>query len=133
MDTAKIVAQYGFAPTMRAITKLAVSPEFRALSKAQARRIGTAVEVAMAKRVTLANEGAITEGWTQKLANGVYKVSGLNHATDFNRTLSAVLFENQVLKFAERVAEGKSLPKYEAARLASLGLSTNELKQVAKE
>lgn len=131
MDTAKIAAQYGFLPTVKKLTQLATSKEFRALSKTQARRAGSAVEVALSKRVQVAYDGAITEGWTQKMADGVYKYTGLNHITDFNRTLSATLLEDSVLKAAGKLSEGKALPKFERARLASLGLGEDELKAIA--
>lgn len=133
MDTAKIAAQYGFMPTMRKLVQLATSPAFRALSKAQARRAGSAIEVALSRRVQAAYEGAITEGWTEKMANGVYKWTGLNHATDFNRTLTATLLEDRVLKAVAQVSEGKELPKFERASLASLGLGDDEMKAIAAE
>lgn len=133
MDTGKIAAQYGFLPTVKKLTQLVTSPEFRALSKAQARRVGSAVETALARRVQVAYEGAITDGWTETLANSVYKYTGLNHVTDFNRTLAATLFEDSVLKAGERVAAGKALPAFERARLASLGLGDEELKAIAAE
>lgn len=133
MDTAKIAATYGFMPTMKKLTQLVRSPEFRALSKAQARRVGSAVEAALARRVQVAYDGAITEGWTQKLANGVYKYTGLNHVTDFNRTLSATLLEDAVLKAAQRVTEGKALPKFQRTRLASLGIGDEQLRGIAEQ
>lgn len=133
MDTAKIAAQYGFMPTIKKLTQLASSSAFRSLSKAQARRAGSAIEVALSRRVQAAYEGAVTEGWTEKMANGVYKWTGLNHATDFNRTLAATLLEDRVLKAAAQVAEGKALPKFERASLASLGLGDDEIKAIAEQ
>lgn len=133
MDTAKVAAQYGFLPTIKKLTQLATSSEFRALSKGQARRVGAAVEAALARRVQVAYDGAMTEGWTNTLANGVYKWTGLNHITDFNRTLTATLFEDRVLKAAEKVATGKALPKFERARLASYGLGDDEMQEIAKQ
>ncbi len=133
MDTAKIAAQYGFLPTVKKLTQLASSKEFRDLSKSQARRVGAAVEAALSRRVQVAYDGAITEGWTQALANGVYKYTGLNHVTDFNRTLAATLFEDSVLKAAQRVSEGKPLKAFERTRLASYGLGDDEMKAIAKE
>lgn len=133
MDVAKITAQYGFLPTMRKLTQLATSKEFRALSFAQARRIGSAVEVSLSRRVQVAYEGALTEGWTQKMADGVYKYTGLSHMTDFTRTLSATLMENSVLKAAEKVAAGKTLQAFERSRLASLGLGDDEMAGIAKQ
>lgn len=133
MDTAKIAAQYGFMPTVKKLTQLVASPAFRDLSRSQARRVGAAVEAALSKRVQVAYDGAITEGWTQTMANGVYKYTGLNHITDFNRTLAATLMEDSVLKAAGRVAEGKALPPFERARLASLGIGDNELAGIAEQ
>lgn len=132
-DTARIAAQYGFLPTVGRIAKLATSPAFRSMSREQARRVGAAVEVAMARRVTVAFDGAATEGWTQKLANGVYKISGLNHWTDFARTVSVTLLEDRVLKAATDVAGGRLLPKWTRTRLAQLGLDTDDLKRIASE
>lgn len=133
MDVAKITAQYGFMPTMKKLTQLATSKEFRALSTAQARRVGSAVEVALSRRVQVAYDGALTEGWTQKMADGVYKYTGLSHMTDFTRTLSATLMENSVLKAAGKVGEGKALGAFERSRLASLGLGDDELAGIAKQ
>ncbi len=133
MDTAKIAAQYGFLPTISKLVKLATSPAFREISTDQARRVGSAVEAALSKRVQVAYDGAITEGWTQTLANGVYKYTGLNHITDFNRTLAATLFEDSVLKAASQISEGKPLPAFERTRLASLGLGDKELAAVADQ
>lgn len=133
MDVAKITAQYGFLPTMKKLTQLVTSKEFRDLSTAQARRVGSAVEVALSKRVQVAYEGALTEGWTQKMADGVYKYTGLSHMTDFTRTLSATLMENSVLKAAGRMAEGKALGAFERSRLASLGLGDEELAGIARQ
>lgn len=129
-DLARIVAEFGFAPTMQKMTKLVTSREFRDLSKAQARRMGAAVEVALSRRVNVAFDGAITEGWTQRLADGVYRWSGLNHITDFNRTLSATLLEDKVLEAAAQVAAGKSLPKWTRTRLAALGLNRDTLRRI---
>lgn len=133
MDLARISAQYGFLPTMRKLTKLATSKDFRDLSRAQARRVGSAVEVALSRRVVAAYEGAVTEGWSQTLANGVYKYTGLNHLTDFNRTLSATLFEDAVLKAARKVADGGQLKTFDRGRLASLGLGDDELRRIAQQ
>lgn len=133
MDTARIASQYGFLPTISKLTKLVVSPAYRNLSMAQARRVGSAVEVALSRRVNIATDGARTDGWTEKMANGVYKWTGLSHTTDFNRTLAATLFENQVLKASEKVAAGGTLPAYTRARLASLGLGDDELARVAQQ
>lgn len=133
MDLARIAAQYGFAPTVKKLTQLVTSPAFRALSKTQARRVGSAVEVALSRRVNAAYDGAITEGWSERLANGVYKYTGFNHITDFNRTLSATLLEDSVLKASRKVADGGTLPKFDRARLASLGLGDDELKRIAQQ
>lgn len=133
MDTAKIAAQYGFLPTIKKLTQLISSKAFRDLSRTQTRRVGSAVETALARRVQVAYDGAITEGWTQTLANSVYKYTGLNHATDFNRTLAATLFEDSVLKAAARAAAGKSLKAFERTRLASLGLGDEELQAISRE
>ncbi len=133
MDTAKIAAQYGFMPTISNLIRLTTSPAYRALTRAQARRAGSAVEVALSRRVQVAFDGALTEGWTSKLAHGVYKYTGLNHIVDFNRMLSATLLEDSVLKAAGRVGEGKAIGAFERTRLASLGLGDDELKAVSKE
>lgn len=133
MDMARIMAENGFAPTMRKMTQLVASPEFRALSKAQARKAGAAVEVALSRRVMAMYDGAITEGWTQKLANSLFKYTGLNHMMDFNRTLTASLLEDRILKTARQVAEGGRPRKYELARLASLGLDEDALREIAQE
>lgn len=133
MDLAKITAQYGFAPTMGKLTKLATSKVFRGYTRKQGRRAGAIIEVALAKRVQAAYEGQITEGWTDKLAHGVYKWTGLNHIMDFNRTIQAALFEDEVLKQAAKVAAGKPLAQYKRTRLASMGLGDNELKEIAAE
>jgi hypothetical protein len=133
MDLAKITAQYGFAPTMAKLTKLAVSPEFRAYAKKEGRRAGSVIEVALAKRISAVYEGAMTEGWTDKMAHGLYKYTGLNHIMDFNRTLNAVMFEDTMLKYAAKVAKGGKLPQYTRARLASLGLGDAEMKEIAEE
>lgn len=129
-DAARIMAQHGFANTMGKVSKLATSADFRALSKAQARRLSASIEVAMSRRVTVAYDGAATEGWTQALANGVYKWSGLNHWTDFGRTLSVTLLEDQVLKLAE---SGKPLTGWTKTSLAQLGIGDEELKGIAAE
>lgn len=133
LDTARVVAQYGFLPSITALTKLIASPAFRELRTAEARRLGAAVEVTLARRVHLASEGAVTEGWTQALANGVYKYSGLNHWTDFSRTLSATLLETRILQTAADVAGGKSIDKFARTRLASLGLDETALRKIHAE
>lgn len=132
-DLARVAAQYGFMPTIAKMAKLATSSEFRSLSKQQARRLGAAVEVALSRRVHAVADGAITEGWTQKLAEGVYRWTGLNHITDFNRTLSATLIEDQVLKAATEVAGGHGLPTWTRTRLASLGLDEDALRRISQE
>ncbi len=131
-DLARIIAQYGFMPTITKMAKLVESPTFRGLAKAQARRLGAAVEVALSRRVNVAYDGAITEGWTQALANGVYKWSGLNHITDFNRTLSATLLEDTILKATADAAAG-NLSETVRTRLASLGLDEDALRRIADE
>jgi hypothetical protein len=133
MDLAKVTAQYGFAPTMSKLTKLATSKTFRDYARKQGRRAGAVIEVALAKRVQAAYEGAITEGWTDKLAHGVYKWTGLNHIMDFNRTLQASLFEDEILKQAAKVAKGTPLSRYKRTRLASMGLGDAELQEIAAE
>lgn len=132
-DLFKIISTYGYLPTFQRLTQLLAKPEFRALSKAQARRLSAATEVALSRRVHTAADGAVTEGWTQALAEGVYRYSGLNHLTDFYRTLSASLFEDAVLQAAETVASGRALPKFHAARLASLGLDSDALRAIHRE
>lgn len=132
-DFSRIVAQYGFMPTMTKLAKLVSSKEFRDLSRAQARRLGAAVEVSLSRRVNTVSDGAITEGWSQKLADGVFKYSGLNHITDFQRMLSATLLEDEVLKAAAEVAAGKTLPKWTRTRLASLGLDENAFRRINEQ
>lgn len=133
MDLARITAQYGFAPTISKMIKLVTSKEFRDLARSQGRRVGAVIEVALSKRVQAQYEGAITEGWSDKLAHSVYKWTGLNHIMDFNRTLNAALFEDEVIKMARRVADGKDIGQFSRGRLASLGLGTDELAEIAKQ
>jgi hypothetical protein len=132
-DTARTVAQYGFTPTIATLAKLVASPTFRTLKTAQARKLGAAVEVALARRVNVAFDGAATEGWSQTLAQGVYKYTGLNHWTDFARTLTATLCESHVLQAAAEVAAGKPLAAFARTRLAALGLDENALRKVHAE
>jgi len=132
-DTARIVAQYGFARTLSKMAKLVTSPAMRKLTRDQARRLGAAVEVTLARRVNTAYDGAVTEGWTSWLANSVFKVTGLNHWTDFSRMLSASLLEDEILKAASTIAKGKALPVFTRTRLASLGLDENALRNVHRE
>lgn len=129
-DLYRVVAQYGFAPTFGRLARLAASPAFRQLSRANARRMGVAVEVALARRVMVAADGAITEGWTQRLAERVFKVSGLNHVTDMWRTLSATLIEDRILKAASDVAGGHSLDDLLKARLARIGIDEQALRDI---
>lgn len=131
-DLARITAQYGFAPTMKQLAKLVASPEFRALSKANARRIGAATEVAMKNRMHVATDGAFGEGWTSKLAELTYRMSGLNHATDFYRTLAATLIEDKILGAAAKVAAGEQLPKALLTHMAELNLDESALRQIAR-
>ncbi|MEX0734560.1 MAG: hypothetical protein WD944_06510 [Steroidobacteraceae bacterium] len=132
-DLTRIVAQFGFLPTMSRLAKLATSKEFRQLSKANARRLGVAAEVALARRVQIAADGAITEGWTQLLAETTYKLSGLNHVTDLWRTLSATLIEDKILAAATAVASKHSLAAGLRTQLASLGLDADMLRRVATQ
>lgn len=133
MDATRIIVENGFLPTIQKLTQLVASPEFRALSKAQARRVGAAVEVALSRRVMAMYDGAITEGWTQKLSNSLYKYTGLNHLMDFNRTLACSLLEDRVLKVAAQLADGGKPKSFELSRLASLGLDENALREIASE
>lgn len=133
MDLARIVGEFGFLPTFSRLVKFASSPTVRKLSKAKARRLGAAVEVALARRVLIASDGAVTEGWTHGLANGVYRWSGLNHLTDFQRTLAASLFEDEALKVAAELAAGKALRPFARTRLAALGLDEDALRRVAEQ
>lgn len=128
MDTARIAASYGFAPTIRNLARLVASPAYRALSYAQARKVGSAVEVALSRRLNIAGDGAVTEGWSQKLAEGLFKYSGLSHVTDFNRVLAATLFEDSVLRAATKGAS-----KVQGAHLASLGIGKDELEGIAEQ
>jgi hypothetical protein len=129
-DLSRIVATEGFAPTMKRISELVSKPAFRELSRANARRLGVATEVALARRVAVASDGAITEGWTQRLADATYRVSGLNHATDFLRTVSATLIEDKILGAAADVAGGRLITKSLRADLARIGIDTTALKQI---
>lgn len=132
-DLSRIVAQYGFAPTMGRLTKLIASPAFRELSKAHARRLGIATEVALAKRVQVASDGAITEGWTQKLAELTFQASGLNHVTDLWRTLAATLIEDRIVRAALDTANGRLVSKATRSHLAALGLDEDALRRIAAE
>lgn len=132
-DLARVVAQYGFLPTISRLAKLATSPAFRQLSKANARRLGAATEVALARRVQIASDGAITEGWTEALANLTFRASGLNHVTDLWRTLSATLIEDRILLAAADVASGRPLTGAVRTHLASLGLDEGTLRAVAEQ
>lgn len=133
MDTARIAATYGFLPTITKLTQLVVSPAFRELSYAQARRAGAACEAALARRAYDAFGGSMTDGWTQKMLHGVYKYTGLSHTTDFTRVLAGSLFEDRLIRAANKVAEGGSLKKFDAASLANLGFDDARLKAVAAE
>lgn len=133
MDVAKNAATYGFMPTITKLTQLVRSKEFRSLSVAQARRTGAAVEVALARRAYDAFNGAMTDGWTQKMLHGVYKYSGLSHMTDFTRMLSGTLFEDRLIRSAKKLAEGKTLKKFDMAELAGLGFDEARLKRVAQQ
>lgn len=91
------------------------------------------MEVALARRVQDAFDGAATEGWTQMLASSVYKYTGLNHWTDFSRTLSGTLLEDRVIKVANALAEGGKVDSFALTRLAQIGLGKDELLQIAKQ
>lgn len=132
MDLAKITAHYGFMPTMGKMVRLATSPVLRDYVRKEGRRAGAVIEVALSKRVTAVAEGAMTEGWTDRMVHGVYKYTGLNHIMDFNRTLAAAMFEDEVIRMAKRVQKGLPLPAYKRAKLASLGLGDTEMKQIAE-
>lgn len=132
-DLTRIVAQFGFMPTVTRLTKLASSKEFRTLSRANARRLGVAAEVALARRVQIASDSAITEGWTERLAQLTFKASGLNHVTDLWRTLSATLIEDKILAAASAVAGKHALEPGLRTTLASLGLDANMLRRVAEQ
>jgi len=132
-DLSKIVGMYGFAPTLKNLTKLATSSAFRKLSRDNARRMGVATEVALARRVAVASDGAMTEGWTERLSNLTYSASGLNHVTDMWRTLAATLIEDKILKSARLVKSGAQLPKAETADLASIGISLDDLRRIADQ
>lgn len=129
-DLSRVVATNGFLPTMTKLAQLATRPAFRQLSRNNARRLGVALEVAMAKRVAVASDGAMTEGWTEKLANLTYKASGLNHITDLWRTLSATLIEDKILGAAAEVAGGGELAKGLRTDLATLGLDVDALRRI---
>jgi len=133
MDTARIAATYGFLPTMAKLTKLVASPAFRNLSMANARRLGAAVEATLARRVNVAYDGAATEGWSHTLAQGVYKYTGLNHVTDFNRTLAATLIEDELIKVAGDVSAGRTVDAFARTRLASLGIDENAFHRIHRE
>jgi len=132
-DLSRIVAQYGFTNTMGKLTKLAASPDFRRMSMDNARRIGAAVEVALARRVMAATDGAITDGWTQKLAESTFKLSGLNHITDFWRTLAATLIEDKIIQAADDVVAGRPLARLTQTRLARIGLDTDALRRIHQQ
>lgn len=132
-DLGRIVASYGFLPTMSKLTKLVTSREFRQVSMANARRLGVATEVAMARRVAIASDGAVTEGWSERLAMFTYQASGLNHVTDFWRTLSATLIEDKILGAAADVAAGKTLSKGLITDLAQIGISKDFLPAIAEQ
>ena len=130
-DLAAIVAKNGFAPTISKLVKLASSSDFRAISKGRARAIGAAIDVAMSRRITSLYGGELTEGWTQHLAEGLYKYSCLSHWTDLARTLSATLIEDKIIAAAQHVAAGGELDTVTRARLASLGLDADRLRGIA--
>lgn len=132
-DLSRIVATEGFQPTMQKIAQLATKPAFRELSQANARRLGIATEVALARRVAVASDGAQTEGWTQMLADTTFRVTGLNHVTDFQRTLSATLIEDRILDVAGRVAAGEVIEKGLRTDLARIGLDVDALKRIHAE
>ena len=132
-DLSRIAAQYGFMPTISKLAKLTSSKAFRQLSKANARRLGVAAEVALARRVQIASDGAITEGWTERLAQLTFKASGLNHVTDFWRTLSATLIEDKILTAATAVSSKHALERGIRTDLASLGLDSDMLRRIAAQ
>jgi hypothetical protein len=129
-DLARIIAQYGFTPTLSRLAKFATSPAVRQLSKANARRLGIATEVTLARRVQVAADGDITEGWTERLANLTYSASGLNHVTDLWRSLAATLIEDKILSAAATVATKHGLGPETRTHLASLGLGLDELRRI---
>lgn len=130
-DLSKIIGMYGFGKTLAKLTKLATSSGFRRLSKDNARRLGVATEVALARRVAVASDGAVTEGWSERLANLTFKASGLNHVTDMWRTLSATLIEDKILGAAADLAAGKTLAKGLRTDLAMIGLDADSLRRIA--
>jgi hypothetical protein len=132
-DLSRVAAQYGFAPTFKRLAQLTARPAFREISRANARRMGNAVEVAMSRRLAVASDGAVTDGWTQKLAEGVYKYSGLNHVTDMWRTLAGTLIEDKILGTAADVAAGREVDKLTRARLARIGLDEEALRGIAEQ
>jgi len=126
-DLSRIMATYGFTPTITKLAQLAASREFRTLTMAKARRLGVATEIAMSRRLHAVSDGALTEGWTQRLAETVYKYGGTQYLTDLYRTLTATLFEDSVIKAAATLAAGGSLDAHTATRLAAAGLGKKEL------
>jgi hypothetical protein len=133
MDAARIVAEFGFMPTMTRLTQLATSKEFRRIARSNARRLGVATEVALARRVQMEGYGAVTDGWTEKLAEATYKYSGLQHATDWWRMLAGTLAEDRILQAASAVVNKHALDKGLRTQLASLGIDGDMLRRIGEQ
>jgi hypothetical protein len=95
--------------------------------------MGVAVELAMSRRLTLASDGAMTDGWTEKVASAVYRYSGLDHVTDTWRMLAGTLIEDRIMSAAGDVAAGRPLDSLVRARLARIGLGEAELRGIAEQ
>lgn len=115
-------------------------PAFK-LSVAEAKKAGAIAERALASR--LATLAEITdpyavsspfERFLDNAATGFSKLTGLQHWTDFQKSISAVLTQDRILKNATVAAEKgfDALPKKEQAYMAFLGLGRGKAEDVGK-
>ncbi|WP_090735683.1 hypothetical protein [Paracoccus homiensis] len=101
------------------------------LTKSEAKRAGAIAEKVLQSRMaTLADltdpyaQGHPFERFLNNAANGFTKMTGLLHWNDFQKTLSATMTQNRILKNAEIAAEKgfDALPKPEQAYMGYLGV-----------
>ncbi len=139
-DSAKLVMQEGVTRVLgHGVADMVTGFRGFRLSKAQARQFGGALEFALSRRQTRLNDltPPTTDGrvsrWVARAGQMFSRATLLPQYTDIIESMSWGLASTRVLKDAEAIAAGRSIPKSHARRLAAARISDDMARRIAKE
>ncbi len=137
-DAARLVMQYGAPKLASSALRLATNIEALKIGRTAARKMGIGLDLVLNTRGIalgdVAAHSAFAEQRVMRKIADVFSVASLQSPWNaVMKSWASVMSQDDVLRAASKIADGKALSKRDVARFASMGLDEDMLRRVAQQ